>query len=190
MYIRSRFAQISSVLALLALALAACESGSSPAAGGQAIAPPTPTPMANTLPASPTAAPDGGRGCTPTAWGPTTTSPIDDAPERTTVGSGHVLTGVVKAGPACRPLAHAQIIFWLAAPDGKYDDAHRAKVFTDNAGTYRFESNFPGLYSARPEPHIHLYVSAPGYRSIEQEYHPHDGETAGTLDLVLAPASP
>ena len=126
-------------------------------------------------------------GCTPTRWGPSTTSPIDDAPVRSSVGKGHVLTGVVKSSRDCAPVAGAKIILWLANPQGEYDDDHRAAVFTDSAGGYRFESNFPGSYGGRPQPHIHLYVSATGYRGIEQEYHPSPGQTEGTFDIVLAP---
>ena len=52
------------------------------------------------------------------------------APERTSVGQGYVLSGVVKS-TTCRPIPGARIELWLAAPDGNYDDAHRATMFTD-----------------------------------------------------------
>ena len=63
------------------------------------------------------------------------------------------------------PISRARIIFWLANPAGKYDDDHRATVFTDQAGAYRFASNFPGHYDGMP-PHIHLFITAAGYRSL------------------------
>ncbi len=123
--------------------------------------------------------------CTPSRQGPTTTSPIDDAPVRSSVGKGHVLNGTVKSSLNCAPISGAKIIFWLANPAGQYDDDHRASVFTDASGVYTFESNFPGLYTTRP--HIHLYVQAPGHKAIEQEYFPGTGQTEGTFDVVLAP---
>jgi len=152
-----------------------------PAAAAQA----TPDPQSQAAtPATP------GKPCVPTPWGPSTTTPIDDAPVRSSVGQGHVLRGVVRASPGCAPIAGAKIIFWLAGPDGQYDDNHRATVFTDAAGSYHFESNFPGRYSQRPQPHIHLFVSAAGYRGVELEYHPAEGQVEGAFEIVLAPAAP
>ena len=105
------------------------------------------------------------------------------APERTSVGQGYVLSGVVRS-TACRPLAGAQLEFWLAGPDGNYDDAHRAAVYSNQSGAYRFESNFPPKYSFRP-PHIHLRVSAPGYKTLVTQHYPQEGQSRGTFDLVL-----
>jgi protocatechuate 3,4-dioxygenase beta subunit len=108
------------------------------------------------------------------------------APVRSTVGQGYVLSGVVKAAPTCRPLPGAQLEFWLAGPDGNYDDAHRATLFADDSGAYRFESNFPPRYSFRP-PHIHMRISAPGYQTLVTQHYPQEGHSQGTFDLVLAP---
>lgn len=109
------------------------------------------------------------------------------APTRASVGQGYVLSGVVQSAPTCRPLAGAQLEFWLAGPDGNYDDAHRATVFSDDGGAYRFESNFPPRYTFRP-PHIHMRVSAPGYQTLVTQHYPQEGRSQGTFDLVLAPA--
>ena len=108
------------------------------------------------------------------------------APERTSVGQGYVLSGVVRS-TACRPLAGAQLEFWLAGPDGNYDDAHRATLFSNESGEYRFGSNFPPKYSFRP-PHIHLRVSAPGYKTLVTQHYPQEGQSRGTFDLVLESA--
>lgn len=108
------------------------------------------------------------------------------APERTSVGQGYVLSGVVRS-TSCRPLAGAQLEFWLAGPDGNYDDAHRATLFSNESGEYRFESNFPPKYSFRP-PHIHLRVSAPGYKTLVTQHYPQEGQSRGTFDLVLESA--
>jgi protocatechuate 3,4-dioxygenase beta subunit len=130
--------------------------------------------------------PKSGEGCPPTeadALGPFYKP---GAPSRSRVGRGYVLSGVVKSAGSCNPIAGAHIEFWLAGPDGNYDDDHRATVFVDDTGSYRFESNFPPKYSFRP-PHIHLRVTAKGYHTLVTQHYPVAGQTQGTFDLVLAP---
>lgn len=107
------------------------------------------------------------------------------APERASVGQGYVLSGVVKS-TTCNPIAGAQLEFWLAAPDGNCDDDHRASLFSDDSGRYRFESNFPPKYSFRP-PHIHMRISAPGYKTLVTQHYPQEGQSHGTFDLILEP---
>jgi protocatechuate 3,4-dioxygenase beta subunit len=108
-----------------------------------------------------------------------------DAPVRTSVGSGYVLSGAVLAADSCEPIRDAQIEFWLANPEGVYDDAHRATVPAE--GEYRFESNVPVPYQGRP-PHVHLRVTAPGYQELVTQHYPDAGQTEATFDLVLEPA--
>jgi hypothetical protein len=132
-----------------------------------------------------TATPSGGTACAPTGHGGTISDPVPDAPARASVGKGHVMKGVVRSSRGCAPIAGAKIVYWLAGPDGQYDDDHRGAVFSDSSGAYRFESNFPGLYGGRPVAHIHLYASAQGHRGIETEYFPGCGDTEGAFDFVL-----
>jgi hypothetical protein len=132
---------------------------------------------------------------TPTAAGPATCAPtqhggsysdqIPDGPPRASVGTGHVMKGLVRSSRDCTPIAGAKIVYWLAGPDGQYDDNHIGAVFSDSSGSYRFESNFPGFYGGLPVPHIHLYAMALGYEGIETEYFTACGETEGRFDLVL-----
>jgi protocatechuate 3,4-dioxygenase beta subunit len=75
----------------------------------------------------------------------------------------------------------------MAGPDGQYDAEHEGAVLTDRSGAYRFESNFPGFYGAGG-PHVHIYVTADGYRPLETEVFAACGQTLGTYDIVLAPA--
>jgi protocatechuate 3,4-dioxygenase beta subunit len=110
-----------------------------------------------------------------------------NAPVRASVGQGYVLSGVVKSAQNCAPIAGARIEFWLAGPSGDYDDDHRATVVADRAGAYRFESNYPPRYSSRPS-HIHLKVSAPGFKTLVTQHYPKEKTSQGTFDLVLAPA--
>ncbi len=127
------------------------------------------------------------KGCKPTA--PDALGPFyqPGAPERARVGQGYRLSGVVRSAADCAPIPGARLEFWLAGPDGNYDDAHRATVLSGAEGAYRFESNFPPQYASRP-PHIHLKVSAPGFKTLVSQHYPVAGDTQGTMDLVLIPA--
>jgi protocatechuate 3,4-dioxygenase beta subunit len=106
------------------------------------------------------------------------------APVRAKVGTGYVLSGRVLAAGTCRPVPRARIEFWLANPAGDYDDAHRATVIAGRRGGYRFESNKPPAYSSRP-PHIHIRVTARGFRPLVTQHYPGGRRTSATFDLVL-----
>jgi len=125
-------------------------------------------------------------GCEPTR--PDMLGPFyePNAPVRTSVGSGYVLSGAVLSADGCEPVRDARIEFWLANPRGEYDDAHRATVLAGERGGYRFESNVPVSYGGRP-PHIHVRVTAPGYRDLVAQHYPDAGQTEANFDLVLEP---
>jgi protocatechuate 3,4-dioxygenase beta subunit len=106
------------------------------------------------------------------------------APVRAKVGTGYILTGRVLAARTCRAISRARIEFWLANPQGQYDDAHRATVFAARRGGYRFESNKPPSYESRP-PHIHIRVSAPGFRTLVTQHYPRASRTSAAFNLVL-----
>lgn len=106
------------------------------------------------------------------------------APVRASVGKGYVLRGTVRSAETCLPIPGARLEFWLAGPDGRYDDDHRATVLSDASGAYQFESNFPSRYSFRP-PHIHLRVTAPGFQTLVTQHYPKQGHSEGEFDLVL-----
>lgn len=108
------------------------------------------------------------------------------APVRASVGTGYVLSGQVLAAPGCKPLPNSRLEFWLVSPTGEYDDAHRATVYADRTGGYRFESNRPTDYVGRL-PHIHLLVTAAGYEQLITQHYPKEGETKAELNLVLTP---
>lgn len=125
-------------------------------------------------------------GCTPTRADGEGPFYEPNAPERTSVGQGHMLRGVVRRASDCQPLPGAKIEFWQVGPDAQYDDAHRATLFSNSSGEYTFESNFPPGYSGRP-PHIHLKVSVEGYRTFTTQFYPQAGQAEATFDLVLVP---
>ncbi len=108
------------------------------------------------------------------------------APVRSRLGEGYLLSGTVKSAADCRPLAGAKIELWLTGPDGRYDDRWRATLFSGRSGRYSFQSHFPGPYGSRP-PHIHIIVSAPGFRELVTQQYPQPGTASGTFDLVLMP---
>lgn len=108
------------------------------------------------------------------------------APVRTGVGTGYELTGLVKSAADCAPIEKARIEFWLTNSEGEYDDDHRATLFSDPAGNYRFESNFPPGYSGRP-PHIHIKISADGFKTLATQHYPSAGSKDAVFDIVLVP---
>ena len=102
------------------------------------------------------------------------------------MGEGYVLTGIVRSSRDCSPIAGARIEFWLTGPHGQYDDDHRATVFSNEQGTYRFQSNHPPGYYGRP-PHIHIRVSAERFRTLVTQHYPERDTQSGVFDLVLVP---
>jgi protocatechuate 3,4-dioxygenase beta subunit len=111
-----------------------------------------------------------------------------DAPVRQSVGSGYLLSGTIKSAADCKAVPNARLEFWLANPSGAYDDGHRATVFSGEKGTYLFESSFPPPYYGRPS-HIHIRVSAKGFRTLVTQHYPQAGSKKGIFDLVLVPAA-
>ncbi len=109
-----------------------------------------------------------------------------DAPVRSRVGTGYTLTGTVKSSADCSAIPKAKLEFWMAGPDGEYADAYRAILVADASGAYRFESHVPPAYFGRP-PHIHLRVSAPGFRTLVTQHYPAKGGTSAVFDIVLIP---
>jgi protocatechuate 3,4-dioxygenase beta subunit len=106
------------------------------------------------------------------------------APVRSRVGAGYQLRGRVLSAATCLPVRRARIEFWLVNEQGEYDDAHRATVRARTGGRYRFESNRPIGYASRP-PHIHVRVTARGYRTLVTQHYPRAGRASAVFDLVL-----
>ena len=109
-----------------------------------------------------------------------------NAPVKSSVGKGYYLSGVVKSAKDCADIPGAKIEFWLAAPNGTYDDEHRATLLADPSGRYMFESNFPPSYASRP-PHIHIRATADGFKPLVTQHYPEKGSSQGDLPLVMIP---
>lgn len=141
--------------------------------GGSACAPGSVSPTGETAALTQT------RSCAPTLDDGVSPSYQPDTPVRSVVGQGHVVTGMVLSGADCQPIAHARLEFWPEEAGPGHPDSSRATFFTDANGRYRFECN--------PPEHIHMRISAPGYRTIGvNSYHP-GGTAQGTFDIVLVP---
>lgn len=134
---------------------------------------------ATLIPTTATEIADTTRSCKPTLDDGVSPSYKPDASERTAVGQGHIVTGVVLSSMDCQPIANAKLEFWPEEEGLGHPDSSRATFYTDQNGGYRFECN--------PPEHIHMRISAPGYRTIGvNSYHP-EGKAEGTFDIVLEP---
>ena len=125
-------------------------------------------------------------GCAPTV--PDAQGPFykPNAPLRNSVGKGYALHGSVISSRDCAPILKAQIELWMAGPDGEYKDDFRARLIVDDSGEYQFESHRPPSYLRRP-PHIHMRVTADGFKTLTTQYYPEKGSRRGEFDLVLIP---
>ncbi len=127
-----------------------------------------------------------GIGCIPTPPGSLGPFYKPNAPLRGRVGSGYQLSGLVLSSKNCAPIPQAHIELWMAGPDGEYKDDYRAVVIANESGEYQFESHFPPSYSQRP-PHIHMRVTARGFKTLITQHYPENRSKKGEFDLVLIP---
>lgn len=127
--------------------------------------------------------------CSPTSWDEIGPFYRPNAPERSSIGKGYLLSGTVRSAGDCRPLHNVRIELWQAGPDGNYDDAHRATVFSDHAGRYRLQTSAPPPYGRRPS-HIHILVDAKGFEGLITQHYPKRGKKGATFDLILEKEKP
>jgi protocatechuate 3,4-dioxygenase beta subunit len=106
------------------------------------------------------------------------------APLRTKIGSGYLLSGTVRSTANCAAIPSPLIEFWQAGPNSRYGDAYRAAIITDHSGRYHFETDAPPAYVTRP-PHIHIRVSAAGFKTLVTQHYLQSGVSAAEVDLVL-----
>jgi protocatechuate 3,4-dioxygenase beta subunit len=109
-------------------------------------------------------------------------------PVRSSIGKGHVLTGVVVSAIDCKPIRGARVELWQANANGRYVRALSGTVLVDRNGRFRFEGPYPASYEGRP-PHIHLRVVARGHEVLLSRYEPAGGARAGSVKLVLVPVA-
>ncbi len=85
-------------------------------------------------------------------------------------GTVLVIKGRVSDAATGEGIAGSVLDAYQADATGHYDTqgyAYRARVLTDEKGGYEFETVVPSNYG--PPPHIHMIVSAPGYRKTSTE---------------------
>lgn len=122
--------------------------------------------------------------CPPTPWDEIGPFYKQNAPVRNKIGTGYVLSGTVRSASDCKPIPGARIEVWQVGPNGSYDDAHRATIFSDRNGNYRLETDFPPPYARRPS-HIHILVDMKGYAGLITQHYPKRGVKSARYDLVL-----
>jgi protocatechuate 3,4-dioxygenase beta subunit len=127
-------------------------------------------------------------GCPPTPWDEIGPFYRPNAPVRSSIGKGYVLSGTVRSSLDCSAIPNARIEVWHTGPSGQYDDAHRATIFADRQGRYRLETSFPPGYARRPS-HIHMLVDAKGFEGLITQHYPKLHAKQATFDLVLEPES-
>ncbi len=109
---------------------------------------------------------------------------VPGAPERSRIGSGLIIGGTVRSSEDCSLLTDARIEWWQVNPEGVYDDAHRATLYTGQRGTYRLETHSPVSYFLRP-PHVHVKVFAPGHETLTTQIYPKVDKNEIRFDFVL-----
>ncbi len=128
--------------------------------------------------------PSRGRRCEPTESNPGgTNNYIPDAPERTSLGKGFIITGSVRAARGCRPLSDVRIQVWLATETGGEQD-NRASVRTDDNGRYRIET--APTVPQFGEPNIHVAYADGEYREVFIRRVVDLDDTRARVDLTLA----
>lgn len=88
---------------------------------------------------------------------------LPDAPERESLGSGFVITGLVRSAAGCRPLEDVRVQVWLATESGG-EQANRASVRTGADGRYRIETD--PTVPQFGEPNIHVGYDDDAYRAV------------------------
>ncbi len=110
---------------------------------------------------------------------------FDDAGEALQI-EGRVLD------PDCQPLVGAEVEVWHCAPTGDYDNESdafewRGRAFTDEQGSYRFQTVVPGRYlngsEYRPA-HVHYKVHATGHASLTTQLY-FEGDPYNEVDSFI-----
>ncbi|MDQ3647449.1 MAG: hypothetical protein M3433_02480 [Actinomycetota bacterium] len=109
---------------------------------------------------------------------------IPDAPERRSLGSGFVITGLVRSAAGCRPLQDVRVQVWLATETGGEQD-NRASVRTDAEGSYRIET--APTVPQFGEPNIHVGYDDGDYGEVFIRRVVDLDDERAVVDLTLAP---
>ncbi len=127
---------------------------------------------------------DRDRNCEATESNPGgTNNYIPDAPELDSLGSGFVITGLVRSADGCRPLPDVRVQVWLATETGGEED-NRARVRTDADGRYRIET--APTVPQFGEPNIHVGYDDGDYGEVFIRRVVDLDDERAVVDLTLA----
>ncbi len=177
------------VLAICAMALAACTTAAPTPATSNNNAAPTTASNTNTNATAPAASTkteisrDPSLACSGGKTSASATVELTEGPYFTAgspeqanlyqagmAGTKLVVTGYVY-DTNCQPVANALLDFWQANANGEYDNSGytlRGHQYTDANGHYELTTVVPGLYPGRTE-HIHFKVQAPNGKLITSQ---------------------
>jgi len=79
-----------------------------------------------------------------------------------------------------KPLPNVKIRFRHADSEGINRSYHQGELLTNNRGVYQFGSVIPG--NNHRLSHVHVYISHPGYRYVDTEFHFKDDPKASPDD--------
>jgi len=124
------------------------------------------------------------RRCKATASNPGgTNNYIPDAPTRDSLGSGFVITGLVRSADGCRPLEGVRVQVWLATQTGGEQD-NGTSVRTGADGRYRIETD--PTVPQFGEPNIHVGYDDDEYGEVFIRRVVDLDDERAVVDLTLA----
>ena len=97
------------------------------------------------------------------------------------ISKGLKVSGRILSSTDCKPIKGVRVAHWQAGENGKYQDRLRAYLFSDDNGSYRFETEWP----AAMVPHIHFIVSTDGYKTLETQWVGDERLNTINFDMVL-----
>jgi len=103
--------------------------------------------------------------------------------QKTDIGQGLHIKGIVLSAKDCSPVENARIEHWQTNSNGHYVDELRAYLLSDANGNFRFETEWPGA----PIPHIHFVVLAEGYKKLVTQWLGSEIIENINLELILDP---
>ncbi|SEG05133.1 twin-arginine translocation pathway signal [Bosea lathyri] len=113
-----------------------------------------------------------------------------NAPLVENLGTGFVVSGLVRKAGNGEPLRNVRVQIWAATErGGERVPSNRGSVMTDDQGRYRLETS--PIVPQFGQPHIHIAYDDPGFatlflRPVLNSRH----DKTMNVDFVLAPASP
>jgi hypothetical protein len=107
---------------------------------------------------------------------------IPDAPLRDDLGSGFVITGLVRSAAGCEPLEGVRIQVWLATATGGEQD-NRASVLTGAGGRFRIRT--APTVPQFGEPNIHVAYDGDAFRSVFIRRVVDEDDTRAVVNLTL-----